>query len=162
MKTQGGFSISRSGEEAKAAVMGLGPRPANKDKTLSFSHRNWRQKTAGHPETGFRPELAAGPLGQTEVHPSRRSFSLVQKWGGGIAVLSCLLGRKPPQPCGMGRAHLLLSSQMSSSWNERRRALWPSLRGCFPNTCPGQVFCTAWYLVASPRLGVLGLDEPTV
>lgn len=93
MKTQGGFSISRSGEEAKAAVMGLGPSPANKDKTLSFSHRNWRQKTAGHPETGFRPERAAGPLGQTEVHPSRRSFSLVQKWGGGIAVLSCLLGR---------------------------------------------------------------------
>ena len=106
VKTQGGFSISRSGEEATTVVMGLGPSPAKKDKTLSFSHRHWRQKPAGHPETGSRPECAVGPLGQTEVHPSRGSFSLVQKWGGGMltccvfwAASHCSLAGWPGHTC---------------------------------------------------------------
>lgn len=128
VKTQGGFGISRSGEKAKAAIMGLGPSPAKKEKTLSFSHRHWCQAPAGHPETGSHPECAVGPLGQTGLHPNHGSFSLVQKWGGGIADLLYLLGRKSPQPCGMGRVRPFPSSYVSSAWNERCGALWPSPR----------------------------------
>lgn len=111
-------------------MMGLGPSPANKDKTLSFSHRNWRQKLPGIQRQDSAPERVAGPLGQTEVHPSRRSFSFSTKSGEG-ALLFCPVfwAASHRSLAGMGRAHLLLTSQMSSFWKGEVQSLWPSPQG---------------------------------
>lgn len=137
-------------------VMGLGPSPARKEKTLSFSHRHQHRTPAGLPETGSCQQRAVGSLGHMGVHPSHGSFPLSQKWGGVIAdLLLCFLGHKSWQPCGVGWAHPILSSEMSSSWNKRCRDLW-----LFPQVFPqqplltpslGQAFWTAQSLVASPQ-----------